>query len=165
MAAVAEQQKPAAVRVQDVTGGQPVRSGAKLVKALKASGTPDAKLQPAREALAAAGKDLPAADVIAALEAADAIAADAGTTRLTATVKKAEALAATGKLPVAEAARTIEDVILGEPKKTVQKPAPAAKTAAADDDGDDTSPDTGSPPPPDAAHRPADFPKPTPPKK
>jgi hypothetical protein len=99
--------KPAAERVRDVTGDQPVESGARLIRALKASGTPDAKLQPARNALRQAGKDLPAAAVIEALE-------NDGVSE--ATVRKAKALAATGQLPVREAARPIEDVLLDPPK-------------------------------------------------
>lgn len=99
----AEPAKPTTDRIREVTGDQPVTSGAKLVKALKASGTPDAKLQPARDALRTAGRDVPAADLVAALEAAEVSPA---------TVEKAKSLTATGKLPTREATRPIEDAIL-----------------------------------------------------
>ena len=111
--------KPTAERIRDVTGNQPVMSGAKLVKALRASGTPDTKLQPARDLFAAADKkDVPAAAVVQALEAAG----------FTATAAKASGIATTGQLPVREAAKPIEDLIL----EAAEDPPAPPKTWKAD---------------------------------
>jgi len=113
MPATAPTVEPVAERIKAVTGDQPVTSGAKLVRVLKVSGTPDARLAAARAALLAANSDLPASEVIAAMVAADVSPA---------TVAKARALAATGKLPSREASRPIEDVLLDPAKADAAPP-------------------------------------------
>lgn len=110
---------------------QPITSGAEIVRALKASGTPDypgGPLDPARELLrvAHAGKRLAsAAEVVAVLETA--------LTPAHGTAVKARRLMETGDAaPAAENLVPIEDVILGpEPvaEKPPDAPAPASTPA------------------------------------
>ena len=117
MSTATETPKTGRAAVAALLNDQPAKNGAQLVKALALSGTPGVRLQPARDALAAAhreGRTLTAADVLAVME-------EAGTAP--GTLEKARALAETGKLRAsAPPSVPIEDQILGDSPAAMKPP-------------------------------------------